>query len=32
VLLPRNAKMKVVGLTPPKLPGGAAIVRVRYGD
>ncbi|KGC03343.1 NUDIX domain protein [Burkholderia multivorans] len=32
VLLPRDAKMKVVGLTPPKKPGDPVIVRVQYGD
>lgn len=32
VLLPRDAKMKVVGLTAPKKPGDPVIVRVSYGD
>lgn len=32
VLLPRDAKMKVVGLTPPKSPTDPVIVRVQYGD
>lgn len=32
VLLPRNAKMRVVGLTPPKNPTDPVIVRVAYGD
>lgn len=32
ILLPRNAKMKVVGLTPPKSPGDPIIVRVQYGE
>ena len=32
VLLPRNAKMKVVGLTAPKEPWDPVIVRVAYGD
>lgn len=32
VLLPRNAQMKVVGLTPPKSPMDPVIVRVAYGD
>jgi hypothetical protein len=32
VLLPRNAKMRVVGLTAPKSPTDPVIVRVAYGD
>jgi hypothetical protein len=32
VLLPRNAKMKVVGVTAPKSPGDPVIVRVAYGE
>ena len=31
VLLPRNAKMTVVGMTAPKSPGDPVIVRVSYG-
>lgn len=32
VLLPRDAKMTVVGLTAPKRAGDPVIVRVKYGD
>lgn len=32
VLLPRNAKMKVLGASPPKSPGDPITVRVAYGD
>jgi len=32
VLLPRNAKMKVMGTIPPKSPGDPIVVRVSYGD
>lgn len=31
-LLPRNAKLKVLGVTPPKKPGEPVIVRVQYGS
>jgi hypothetical protein len=32
ILLPRNAKLKVVGLTEPKSPTDPVIVRLSYGD
>lgn len=32
VLLPRNAPMKVLGVTPPKKVGDPVVVRVSYGD
>jgi len=32
VLLPRNAKMRVLGVIPPKALGHPVIVRVAYGD
>jgi ADP-ribosyltransferase exoenzyme len=32
VLLPRNAKLTVIGITPPKSTGDPVIVRVAYGD
>lgn len=32
ILLPRDAKMKVMGITAPKSPGEPVVVRVTYGD
>lgn len=31
-LLPRNAKMQILGITAPKSPGQPVVVRVKYGD
>lgn len=31
-LLPRNAKMQILGITAPKNPGQPVMVRVKYGD
>lgn len=31
-LLPRNAKMQILGIIPPKSPGQPVTVRVKYGD
>jgi 8-oxo-dGTP pyrophosphatase MutT (NUDIX family) len=32
ILLPRDAKMKVVGVVPPKSPTDPVVVRVQYGE
>jgi hypothetical protein len=32
VLLPRDAKLTVLGTKPGKTPGAPVVVRVRYGD